>query len=415
MRVTRMIHPVGHGAFFSEHFRIKGKDCFHVVYDCGIKDYQKQRLIDEVEEIIGNSCRKHVDFLFISHLDEDHVNGIQYMINQKYVDDQTTFVLPLYKDYLLRIYEHFEGKAILSIYDVIRSTGSKSVFYVPVTEMSEDLPREDNNGRRVDMEDLSGLENLPSETVNRLTGHILVRGRVFAFREKWEYIPFNLKNSYADDFLQEIAKSKILDEMDLQNIEIIFANKCVRVTKKTIPERKKATEKYRELKRIYNSIGKGVKGDRRININSLALVSQAVDEVEVRIPLIDYERYELMIEAGYEGWCCYDKIKNGYGACTYTGDLNLSQDTDFDWFEKKVKAVLRGKAKYHLLQIPHHGSETSYNKRFCGGLSGQCFVNFNSENGIFDQRIIFDFFCARKRLIPVTEIESSRYEWECWV
>lgn len=30
----------------------------------------------------------------ISQLDYDHVNGIQYVINPKYVDEMTMFVLP---------------------------------------------------------------------------------------------------------------------------------------------------------------------------------------------------------------------------------------------------------------------------------------------------------------------------------
>lgn len=157
-------------------------------------------------------------------------------------------------------------------------------------------------------------------------------------------------------------------------------------------------------------MGKSVNGDRRININSLAVISQAVNKVEVRIALVDYEQ---LIAEGYLR--DYYFVNQGYGACTYTGDLNLSQDADFDLFEKKVKKALRGETRHHLLQIPHHGSKTSYSKRLCGGLSRMCFVNFNSENGIFDEKIAFDFFCARKTLIPVTEIESSRYVWECWV
>ena len=82
----------------------------------------------------------------------------------------------------------------------------------------------------------------------------------------------------------------------------------------------------------------------------------------------------------YEFW-----PSDGFGACTYTGDLNLSLMHDFDLFESKVKGVIRGELKMQLMQIPHHGSKTSYNKRFCEGLSGACFVNYNSGNNIFDQ------------------------------
>lgn len=415
MRVKRCLHPVGHGAFFSEHFENLRKSCFNVVYDCGIKYFPKKRLQDSVDDAIGNSGRKHVDFLFISHLDEDHVNGIEYMIKKKYVDAQTTFVLPLYKDYLLRIYEHFEGQFVLSIYDVIGSTHSKSVYYVPLTEgENEDRKDEEGNGQqpRINMEDGISETIGNSVVVNGLTGRVIPPRSVFTYKEIWEYIPFNLHDSNSADFFKAIDNSKILNIADMVDVEAIFKNKCSRITKNSTAEQKEATRKYRELKRIYDSVGIRVNGDRRININSLAVVSQAVNEVEVRIAFTDYES---MIAEGYMRQYCYGYLTKGYGACTYTGDLNLSQDADFDLFEKKVKVVLRGEAKHHLLQIPHHGSKTSYNKRFCGGMSGKCFVNFNSENGIFDERIRFDFFCARKALIPVTEIESSKYIWEFWV
>ena len=414
MFFKRVLHPVGHGAFFTEQFKAADQVCFNVVHDCGIKDSPKQKLEAAIDDTIGNSGRRHVDFLFISHLDEDHVNGIQYMIAQKYVDDQTTFVLPLYKAYQLKIYEHFTGKAVLSVYGVIKATQSKSVFYVPLTESDEEHTLEEGemSSHHIDMQE--GLEGLGerTETVNGLAGKVLPYGCVFVFKAIWEYIPFNLHDKTSADFFKKINSSKVLSATDLDRIEEIFEKKCGRITKTTSEEQKEATLKYRELKSIYKSVGKGIKGDSKININSLALVSQAVNEVEVIISLVDYKR---CIDEGFISHFCYGFINEGYGACTYTGDLNLSQDMDFDLLEKKVKAALRGDAKYHLLQIPHHGSKTSYSKRFCGSLSGACFANFHSGNGIFDQRIIYDFFYARKKLIPVTEIDSSRFEWKCWV
>ena len=414
MRVIRRFYPVGHGAFFSEHFIDNGKCCFNVVYDCGIKYFPKKRLEEAVDDAICNSGRKHVDFLFISHLDEDHVNGLEYLISQKYVDAQTTFVLSLYKDYHLKIYEHFEGRAILSIFEIIGKSQSKSVYYVPLTEREDDGRQNDaeNGQSRINMEEGLPVTEENSEVVNGLPGRVIPKGSVFAFREIWEYIPFNLHDSTSVDFFNAIDNSKILSTADIMDVEAIFKNKCSRITKYSTAEQIEATKKYRELKRIYNSVGKRVNGDTKININSLAVVSQAVNVVEVKIALIDYER---MIAEGYIRGYCYGSLVQDFGACTYTGDLNLSKDADFDLLEMKVRGVLRGEARHHILQIPHHGSKTSYNKRFCGGLSGMCFVNFNSGNGIFDTRVMYDFFCARKLLIPVTEIESSRYVWECWV
>ena len=105
MIVNRVLHPVGHGAFFTEQFYDYHtcENVMNVVYDCGVRSNQPL-LEQEIDGTFAGSNRPHVDFLFISHLDKDHVSGIKYMIAAKYIDDMTTFVLPLYKDYELRIY-----------------------------------------------------------------------------------------------------------------------------------------------------------------------------------------------------------------------------------------------------------------------------------------------------------------------
>ena len=75
------------------------ENVMNVVYDCGVRSNQPL-LEQEIDGTFAGSNRPHVDFLFISHLDKDHVSGIKYMIAAKYIDDMTTFVLPLYKDYI---------------------------------------------------------------------------------------------------------------------------------------------------------------------------------------------------------------------------------------------------------------------------------------------------------------------------
>ena len=39
MTVNRVLHPVGHGAFFTEHFYDcqTGENVMNVVYDCGVR------------------------------------------------------------------------------------------------------------------------------------------------------------------------------------------------------------------------------------------------------------------------------------------------------------------------------------------------------------------------------------------
>ena len=71
--LTRTIHPVGQGAFYSEIFNVR-KEKFTAVYDCGSNN--NAPLSSEIDEF------NTVDLIFISHFHNDHINGIK-KIQQK--------------------------------------------------------------------------------------------------------------------------------------------------------------------------------------------------------------------------------------------------------------------------------------------------------------------------------------------
>ena len=74
--VKRVLHPVGHGAFFTEQFFADRRNVFNVVYDCGVVYDSLSNLYEEIDNTFAKSTKSFVDYIFISHLDEDHVNGI---------------------------------------------------------------------------------------------------------------------------------------------------------------------------------------------------------------------------------------------------------------------------------------------------------------------------------------------------
>ena len=74
MDVTMMQHPVGQGGLFSGQIQI-GNAKARWVYDCGSN--QTDRLGLEVMEVANGG---HVDLLFLSHLDSDHVNGVDRLL-----------------------------------------------------------------------------------------------------------------------------------------------------------------------------------------------------------------------------------------------------------------------------------------------------------------------------------------------
>ena len=76
MRILRSFFPIGQGAFFRETF-LYGENKYNVIYDCGSSSNSVL-----VETTIRNEFSKDetIDALFISHFDEDHINGIPFLL-----------------------------------------------------------------------------------------------------------------------------------------------------------------------------------------------------------------------------------------------------------------------------------------------------------------------------------------------
>lgn len=74
--ISRSILPVGQGAFYVESFNDESRDKFRVVYDCGSENKSV------IKREINNSFYKGdiIDIVFISHIDNDHVCGLEYLL-----------------------------------------------------------------------------------------------------------------------------------------------------------------------------------------------------------------------------------------------------------------------------------------------------------------------------------------------
>ena len=126
--MTRTIHPVGQGAFYSEAFINEvSRDSFTAVYDCGGK-------VDAVKREIERLQR--VDILFISHFHDDHVNMVQYLIKNKSV---CRVVFPRVSpcrflvDYIRNSMKDKTGSAIhfmLKVLPIIK-TGNEGLLNIP--------------------------------------------------------------------------------------------------------------------------------------------------------------------------------------------------------------------------------------------------------------------------------------------
>lgn len=82
-------HPVGQGGLCTGEVETVG-NCFRWVYDCGSN--QDDALVREIKRAAHPGVR---DLLFLSHLDSDHVNGVDRLLAQCSVDE---VVLPYLAD-----------------------------------------------------------------------------------------------------------------------------------------------------------------------------------------------------------------------------------------------------------------------------------------------------------------------------
>jgi len=110
--MCRNFNTVGQGAFYTESFR--GKDEIHIVVDCG--SLHNVPLIRSTIESVFDKGEK-ITAVFISHFDEDHINGLEYLL--KYCSVENLF-LPLMRE---------ENKALLLIHFMSIGISQHSFLY----------------------------------------------------------------------------------------------------------------------------------------------------------------------------------------------------------------------------------------------------------------------------------------------
>ncbi|TNJ43381.1 hypothetical protein [Phaeobacter sp. B1627] len=94
---TRVQHPVGQGFFHSGHLKDRIGTCrLRYVIDCGSKAKYKaarEKQIDDFVKLPGSN--RLLNLLMVSHIHEDHVNGIERLLDKKSGLKVDTIMMPL--------------------------------------------------------------------------------------------------------------------------------------------------------------------------------------------------------------------------------------------------------------------------------------------------------------------------------
>ena len=358
MVFKRILHPVGQGAFFTEQFLDEsGKVVYNVVYDCGSFTSQPNLLEYEIRNTFERNA--HIDLLFISHFDEDHVNGLMTLQNQTKIDKDTKVIIPFKYPYLLMV-------------------------------MDDDYPtlarfvmRMFNSGARVIGVDEYIDENRQGESIeiDRLDSSITLGGTNVIRLDKvlWYYYPFMLPDQSS---LQKVFEGKVQGIVNLDAPTELLT-------------------KRNEPRNIHKTIGKTKGGVTRINVNALFMLS---------FPAVN-------VACNTNIWHQINLKGNVAPTCFYTGDSNL-KGNGYDEVKQRVMDILdvysKG-TKVWMMQVPHHGSDKCFPEKMADrsdGFSECAFVNCNPwhRQQVFDSSIIGEFTRNNKILLLVTECYHSRVE-----
>lgn len=339
MELTRIIHPVGQGGFYTETFvDHKGKEVFNAIYDCG-SETQKPTLIKKyLKDWINRNPQRIINAVFISHLHEDHINGLDELLSTGKVN--CLFLPQLTSEVIIEAY--------LYNYNKTGSLDNEGNLFI-----SKAL-RNEYHVRFVQINEMDGDDNYPGDPVhiNEAVRNSYPSGSIFynSFMDchgdmfRWLYIPFNspLQSKKGrienDAFFSSVKDSNGL--VDPQKLMELIKN-----------------EGIEKCKSIYAEYF----GKTRHNAYSMTLFSGSENHSSI---LVDcYARC-----TRFKCCCCDRKYCSQKRGCSpnflYTGDFEPNRNNLRKSYVELMKERLGRLNLWDTIrrvQVPHHGSRNNFN------------------------------------------------------
>ena len=327
--MERIFHPVGHGAFYTERFyeRDNGEPTLSVVYDCGSQT--PLNLQNEIDRTFRN--HDVIDLFFVSHFHNDHICGVDYLLNSKQCTIKR-FVIPVItEDIFIEAY----------LYNYLKTGGG----YGFANEFLTQCYKGENEDNLVTVDSFDDIRNEPIINFEDLeindilsaTGVVEIHNPARVKKGNWLYIPYNVNKNRAKlisainahpDFQGVVVDGKVDSELLSNKLNSLGLDRC---------------------KNIYESIfGKY------------------------------HNKYSMPVFSGIDccsiGKCYKECHKQGnfpsfcHTNCLYMGDYDAKDQNNYDAL---VKFFEHYWDRIGLIQVPHHGSRYNSDmklykpKKFC--------------------------------------------------
>ena len=310
-KMTRTFYPVGHGAFYTERFNDKGGEwLLTMVYDCGGRS--KDIVTKQIKEaFVYNDT---VDWLFISHLHNDHINGVTTLLNHCNVK---RIVLPALEDDLIveaLLYNYIET-------DEFDNDANKFVEQLLIGDFG--------STQITKVESFKENSNTPISVVDSESiGKVLASGTTIEEKRiNWRYYPINLSSSNSVSIIEKLAA--------VANVS--------------------SSSFYLNGKLDYKKIRDVVKN---IDISKVAKIYKEVfglNHNSYSMPVVSISA--VCLSAKCTRWChkVGETPMRCLTNCLYTGDFEAKNK--FVELQKVFDKLGIDYSKIGILQVPHHGSK----------------------------------------------------------
>ncbi|MDR0822367.1 MAG: hypothetical protein LBN20_01115 [Endomicrobium sp.] len=349
VKIRRIFHPIGQGAFYTEQFDTdEGK--LSVVYDCGSlrSGVNKEAMIQTVFKS-GDS----IDILFISHFDTDHMNFLSDI--KKLKIEIKKVVIPLLSSNPIAI------KILQVLY--------------PETPNTPDSP----NGSNGTFFDNTALKTYLKQFLDKSTEIVTVnpiKKKELSDNDSkiWKSLYAKSESDYISDSNSQIkaneSKEKTIESGDVitltskKRIDLSGFENRMEIIWKYVPYNFKSDERSKQfikalkragisenctyddrtikkIKKIYASI------DGNLNENSMVVFS---------LPDKREDKFRVNNYYGYSG-TNYRKCHSP--GCVFMGDFDAKKNLK-EGLQQLLNSYYMDKI-IGVLQIPHHGSRENYN------------------------------------------------------